>query len=497
MPRSLYAILQRRYGKRIDTITRRQFLRATAASAAGMLLSRLPGPARAQTTRPVGKRVVVVGAGLGGLACAHELASVGYDVTVVEARNRVGGRVLSFHDLVPDRNVEGGGELIGSNHPTWVAYAARFGLEFLDVTDDESLEAPIILGGRRLTSRECEQVWEELEQCVGPLNVEAAKVDADEPWKTDRAESLDRRSMGEWIAGLSQDVSELTRRALAAMLTADNAVDVARQSYLAMLAAIHGGGLEKFWTESEVYRCKGGNQQLAMKLAAAVGESRIVLRLPVTRIESRDRSAVIRCADGRTLECDDVVLAVPPSVWKRIEFNPPLPATLQPQMGTALKYLAALRDRFWKGSGMAPDSLSDGDIGWTWDGTDGQPGDKPAALVAFSGGPPAQRCLEYPSDKRDELYRSQIEKTYPGFGASFTGSRFMAWPRDEWTMAGYSFSAPGQVTTVAPLLHRGLGPLHFAGEHACVKFAGYMEGALNSGASLARRLAIRDGVIRT
>ena len=84
-----------------------------------------------------GRRVVVIGAGFSGLACAYELQSAGYKVTVLDSRNRVGGRVLSFSDVVTGRTVEGGGELIGSNHPTWVAYAKRFGLTFLDVTESE------------------------------------------------------------------------------------------------------------------------------------------------------------------------------------------------------------------------------------------------------------------------------------------------------------------------------------------------------------------------
>ena len=90
---------------------------------------------RSRRRRPPG-RVVVIGAGFSGLAAAYELSSAGYDVTVVEARNRVGGRVVSFSDMVPGKNVEGGGELIGSNHPTWVAYAKQFKLEFLDVTEE-------------------------------------------------------------------------------------------------------------------------------------------------------------------------------------------------------------------------------------------------------------------------------------------------------------------------------------------------------------------------
>jgi monoamine oxidase len=71
----------------------------------------------------------------------------------------------------------------------------------------------------------------------------------------------------------------------------------------------------------------------------------------------------------------------------------------------------------------------------------------------------------------------------------------MVWPDEEFTQAGYSFPAPGQVTTVGPLLAKGMGRLHFAGEHACYKFVGYMEGALSSGAALAKRIAQRDGIL--
>ncbi len=71
-------------------------------------------------------------------------------MTVLEARNRVGGRVITFRDFVPGKHVEGGGELVGSNHPTWVAYADRFKLTFLDVTEEEDFDFPMMLGGKRL-----------------------------------------------------------------------------------------------------------------------------------------------------------------------------------------------------------------------------------------------------------------------------------------------------------------------------------------------------------
>src|SRR5690606_11195940 len=102
MPK-LFAQLQRRFRPELAA-GRRDFLKLTAAAGAGLLLSNRLSFARSKT----GRRVVVIGAGFSGLACAHELVAAGYDVTVLEARSRIGGRVLSFHDLVQGKVVEGG-----------------------------------------------------------------------------------------------------------------------------------------------------------------------------------------------------------------------------------------------------------------------------------------------------------------------------------------------------------------------------------------------------
>src|SRR6185369_1206523 len=137
--------LQSRFG---DPIDRREMLRRSLAAAAGVLLSDRLGLARR-----AGPRVVVIGGGFAGMAAAYELSRAGADVTVLEARNRIGGRVLSFHDLVPGGAMEGGAELIGTNHPIWMDYRRRFGLAFVDITEEDA-EAPIVLSGRRLTADE-------------------------------------------------------------------------------------------------------------------------------------------------------------------------------------------------------------------------------------------------------------------------------------------------------------------------------------------------------
>jgi monoamine oxidase len=495
MSRSLFARLARRYGPRVDAVTRRQFLRATLAASSGLLLSNRFTEASTRRLARQGRSAVVIGAGFSGLSCAHELKAAGYDVTVVESRGRIGGRVLSFDEFVPGKNVEGGGELIGSNHPTWVSFAEKFGLEFLDVTEDENLQAPLYLFGNKIGDAEAEELYKEMEAAFTLMDEDAEPVDANEPWNSPNAEALDQKTTADWLRKLGK--TDISSRAIAVQLWADNGAPLERQSYLAMLAQVKGGGLEKYWTDSEVYRCKGGNQQLAHKLAESIGADRIITGLPVTSVQVSDKKVVVTCRDRRTIEADDVVLAIPPTVWHKISFTPELPSTIRVQMGMNVKYLCSVQGRFWKESGLSPDALTDGDISMTWDGTDNQLEGAGAALVAFSGGPAAEACRRFPNAlERDKVYVRELEKIYPGFSANFVKSIFMDWPSDVWTLAGYSFPGPGQVCTVGPILHKGVGRLHFAGEHTSSAFVGYMEGGLNSGAALAERLAVRDGLLK-
>ncbi len=493
MSRSIYARLAHRFDRRTDELDRREFLKLTLAASAGLLMSCASGPDHRGRSGSAGPRIVVIGGGLGGLACAHELISVGYDVTLLEARNRIGGRVVSFRDLVPGKNIEGGGELIGSNHPTWMAYAKNFHLKLADVTQNEDLEAPIQLGGRRLSPAEARSLHDEMKLAFATMTVDARAINSDEPWKSPNAAALDQKSAADWLAGLG--VSALCRTAITAELEANNGVALSRQSYLGNLTQVKGGGLEKFWTETEVFRCQTGNHDLARRLALAIGPYRTRFQTIVTAIAVLNEQVMVSLADGTSLETDGVVLAVPPSVWSRIRFNPELPATLRPQMGVAVKYLAAVKRRFWRDARLSPDSFTDGPLSMTWDGTDGQAGETGACLTVYSGGPAAETCRQRWLAEKELAFHGELERLYPKFAENLTGSRFMDWPGDPWTAAGFSFPAPGQVTTVGPLLRRGLDGLHFAGEHACYKFAGYMEGALNSGVTLARRLAVRDRMV--
>src|SRR5258706_8037437 len=158
MSRSLYARLLERYGPKVDGPSRREVLKASLASAAGIMISGCTSKTKRATPyaqlSPDARRIIVVGGGLAGLAAAHELVAAGYKVHLYEARNRLGGRVLTLPDVAAGKVVEGGGGFVGANHPGWAAFAKQFDLGLAPVTSDERKFTPIVIGGKSLDDRQ-------------------------------------------------------------------------------------------------------------------------------------------------------------------------------------------------------------------------------------------------------------------------------------------------------------------------------------------------------
>jgi monoamine oxidase len=471
-------------------MSRRELLQSGLATAAGLLLS--ASESRSNQSPGKGRKVLVVGGGFAGLACAHELASAGCHVTVLEARDRIGGRVHSFTNLVRGKSAEGGGEFIGANHPTVLSYAAKFKLEFVDVAHHPAkVPQAVVLNGRRLTREELKSARPDVNRALDLMTEACRPVLPEEPWNTPDGKSLDTLSTADWLRGL--DISALSRELVAAQLTGNNGVPVEFQSHLGNLAQIRGGGIERYWTDSERYRCSGGNDQFAKKLAGAFGLERIQLNAAVTRINTEGGLARVTTVAGQVHEADDVVLCAPPSTWDRIRFDPLLPQGLRPQMGQAVKFLNAVRDHFWKRRDMGPSSMSHGGIGHTWLGTENQNAtDQREVLISFISGPAARNWSKHPEHSRTADYQRELELLQPGFLESVDTTMFIDWLNTPWTNGGYSFPAPGQITTQGPIMNQGLGRLHFAGEHTCYRYVGYMEGALHSGVEAAKRVLKRD-----
>ena len=494
MSHSLYYRLIRRFDPQRFDASRRRMLQATAAASAGVLLTGCnTGDRYEPAAQRLYRKVVVVGAGFAGLACAHELSKAGYVVTVLEARPRLGGRVISYN-MVPGKVSEGGGELVGSNHPHWMAYAKEFGLTFNEIP--EGTDEQLMLDGKVLTKEEAEKLHAEMDAATETLNEPAKMIDEEQPWRTSGAKAMDAMSMADWMASLS--CSALAKKALRAWFEADETVALEKMSYLAFLTMIKGGGVERYWTDSETCRCAQGNQALATKLAAGLD---VRLNTEVKALAHGGSGVIVTYGDNKHMEADDVILAVPPTMWKKIHMTPALPVEIMPQMGVGVKYLTAVKGRYWRqtAAGRGTDSLSDTDISMTWESTEGQAEgagiNTPAVLTAFSGGPAADHLRSRQRADMAAFMQKHMEALLPGFGENRTdNTRFMDWPADPWTLASYSFAAPREITTIGKRLYDGGEHLHFAGEHMSYRFVGYMEGALDSGASLARRIARRDGV---
>lgn len=490
-----FQILQRRFEPSSAALSRREVLKGALATAGGLLSLELGHAAEIKASLP---RVVVIGAGCAGLACADELATAGYDVTVVEARDRVGGRVMTMKDLAPGKTVEAGGELIGPNQPSWMAYGKRFGFKFVEMPWNPP--DVIRLGEENLPLEQAHSLYEETRAALARLNAVAATIDGFHPWESPNAAKLDAQSLQHWIDDL--DASDRCKQLITLQMTCINGLIPAWQSLLGILAIVQGGGLQKFWEETDTLHCLGGNQQLAENLAQSLmkarGASALRLNTPVHAISMRQDKIALRLGDGSALEADDVIITVPPPTWNKIGFDPPLSPKLTVPMAASVKYLAVLDKPIWRELKKEPNAMAKGPVQITWEATAGQEDAGPHVLVSFAGGREADECRGWPLNERDARFRAALEKFFPGINERMTGGRFIDWVSDPWARATYSFPAPGQVTTVGPLLSAGHGPhVHFAGEHTCYAFVGWMEGALSSGIRLARKLSERDGVVKS
>jgi len=478
------------------------------------------------------RSVIIVGAGLAGLCAAYELKNLGYTVSVYEARHRVGGRAYSF-SYARNKIVEGGGELIGRNHPLWCGYARTFNLKFSDVPDYGN--SPVRFNGRTLTFEESRSLADAMDPHIERLNHLADSiVDPFEPWTNANSAWLDKTSLADWLASLrcpTKD-SKNGRDAVAQQLVADNGRSADQQSLLGVLAMIKGHGVDRYWTDTEVYRCIGGNAQLARRFQDELGSRIVHTGIKVTAIseengvvsvelayttnqdlkddlEKNPHSRKPKSQKRKKLElvqADEVVLAVPPSVWHLIHFkNPDLRTKLRqpPRLGVNTKNLFALKSRFWQDFASSPTLTdSNGPADMTWETTEDvekvKINKKPDfALVAFSGARHSQDLVDLASDQaRETALQTQLMSVYPGIDQQIVKSEFMNWPHKLFTQGSYYFPAPKEVTSWGPFWKTGyLNWLHFAGEHTSYAFMGYMEGALSSGFRLAHRLAVRDKLL--
>jgi monoamine oxidase len=438
--------------------------------------------------------VTVIGAGLAGLSAAYDLHRSGWQVTVLEARDRVGGRVYSLRNFSNGLVAEGGGEFIAESHTRMLAYANQFDLKLghagswqgqdEDWGSFEGKAGPMSdagIWGVNL-NEEVEKVWRALAE-MGEL-----VPNPHEPQAVRHAELIDQRSTAEWIHSL--DVHPLAKQDFIQHIRSEYTCEPERQSLLDLARNV-----AMYYTTMERdvnYRVTGGNDLIPRALAQTLPNVR--LNAPVTSIRLLPDEVVVTYQHRDTqytLFSAFAVLAIPLTTARLIDFNPPLPVAHQRMVhelsyGAVTKVLIEYRKRFWKEKGWNGHIATDAPIVLTWHATshiDSEHG----ILTVYTGGRPGAKLAELSDEERIRFAVAELEKIFPGSSDLIECTATVAWPNEPYSRGSYAALAPGEVTAHWKTLFEPAGRLFFAGEHA-TDIQGFMEGAVESGQRAAKNI---------
>jgi putrescine oxidase len=439
--------------------------------------------------------VVVVGAGVAGLVAATDLVAGGREVVVVEARDRVGGRLLNT-EIGGEPN-ELGGQWIAPYQSEMHALLAQLGLESFHAyregdslyIDPEGQLHRYAADEEPLPATSAAAYGE----AVTKLDTLCAELDPEAPWEHPRAAELDGITFEQWLAAEVDDT--LARDFLRSNMAGGYMTKPADSfSLLSAAATVAGAGSVANLFEPDLClhsRIVGGSQLIPLRLAERLGE-RVVLDAPARTLRWSEGGVEVE-AGGLTVQARAAVVAVPPNVAGFIRFEPALPAWRMRlhqalTQGDVIKILAVYDEPFWRaeglsGEGFAPYQL----VREVYDNT--PPAGSPGVLCTFLSGEIAQAAERLDAYERQRL-------VLEGF-ARYFGPRALDpievierdWSQEEWTRGAYAATfGIGGLARHGADLDRAVGPIQWA----CTDLAGvghmHMEGAIRSGRAAARAI---------
>jgi monoamine oxidase len=449
-----------------------------------------------QTSRQVD--FAIVGAGFAGLTAARELVAQGRSVVVLEARDRVGGRVLN-HPVGNGVITEVGGEYIGPTMDRLAALAKAVGVDTFK-TYNEGSDVLILEGKRTLypaTGLPTDpSVAGDLLKLIGTIDGLVKDIPVDTPWTAKRADEFDGQTLETFLL---KQVSNAGARTLVDV--AIKAIWGAEARDLSLLFALWyiavagnettPGSFTRLVTTdggTQDSRFVGGSQLIPIKMAEALGD-RVVLSSPVRRIVQGDKSVTVT-SDKLTVTAGRVIVAVPPAVSAFIDYSPLLPARraqlLQraPQ-GSIVKAEAIYNTPFWREAKLSGQAAADtGMARSTFDNS--PPGGSPGILFGFVGGKEARAWDDIsPSARRDTVLKEFA--TYFGAAAlkptDWVEKNFSD---EEWTRGcPVAYLPPGVLSDYGTAIREPVGRIHWAGTETATYWNGYMDGAVRSGERVA------------
>jgi monoamine oxidase len=439
-----------------------------------------------------GVRVVVVGGGLSGLVAARELSKQQAIVHLVEARERLGGRVWTLRDdSFSTEPVELGGEFIDDEHKAIRDLARTLGLELTRVLRGGfglALET-----NRRLRIHTNQRsIWRAFKRTLAEDAKAFDEVECD--WNSSIAAALARHSLDDLLRArrASADVRGLAV-ALRGFFLADSDA----------LSALVGVELSMSDTDPghvPIFRVKGGND-LFVNALARTKDVLFSLQRTVKRIQQTDQDVRITMAESHgeleTLDADYVVITVPPPVLRRWMFSPPLPAEQRVAIeslsyGLATKTLLRFDRRWWRRAGTPRAFGTTLPVGAVWEAT--ETARSPAVLTLLAGGRASGELQALLEDGGADAVAERLR--WLGTPEPVREVRSMTWERDPRSRGGYAFFGVSFDPGLKDRLSRAFGRVLFAGDHTNPNYQGYMNGAVESGQRVAKELAVIERMRR-
>jgi monoamine oxidase len=442
--------------------------------------------------------VCVVGAGFSGLTAAWRLHQAGRSLAVLEARDRIGGRVWT-EGRADGAWIDRGAAWFGPVQDRVYALAQEMGVATYPqyVEGDNLFELHGAITRYRGVVPKGLGPFALLGFAVGYARLDRMlrRIPIDEPWAARNAEQLDALSFEAWLGRWRNVPSRRAREVLRMAIGGLFACASSEVSLLHVLFHLNAAGGLAFQTSIEggaqQDRAVGGMQSIVDRIAQKLGAA-VQLGAPVRAIAQDDSGVTVR-AEGATVRARRVIVAVPPALSAHIGYAPTLPADralLVQRMpaGYAVKIALVYEDAFWRADGLSGETVAVGSpVSLTIDGC--TPSPRPGILHAFLVGPEAQRWGRLDADERRRVVLAALGRRFGAKAASPREYVETCFADEEWTRGCFmAHFPPGVLTSFRSVLRDPIGRIHWAGTETAGRSNGFIDGAIRAGERVAREV---------